>query len=132
MQDTTNFGTTPEPAPADEPAPDDPRHITLNFETTLQDHELRTIEAVLQLLQFLPYETRVRALRYVHDRVETDPNVWARPEPEPARPLASVDDIARVLAESDKVAWEAMGTLERGSYFRRADALLTRMVVEVR
>jgi hypothetical protein len=133
MQDTTKFGTTPEPAPtaAD---PDAARYVTLHFETTQEDPELQAIEAMLVLLQLLPYDTRVRALRYVRDRVETDPNVWGehRPKPSPARPLASPGDVAKVLAEADGCDWEGMSTIQRGAYFRRADTLLSRMVVETK
>jgi len=49
----------------------------LVVEVTQSDLELAVIESTLQLLQNLPYETRVRALTYLRDRIESDPAVWS-------------------------------------------------------
>lgn len=59
-----------DPEPRPEPGCDPPTSVTLNFQTTQEDPELRTIEAILQLLQVHTYETRVRALRYIQSRIE--------------------------------------------------------------
>ena len=94
--------------------------VTVNITVTQQDPELRSIEAVLVLLQMLPYETRLRALTYVRDRTEGDPNVWGtRPTGAPA----TQEDIAQILAESDGREWDTMTTTHQSPYFRRAKAL---------
>jgi hypothetical protein len=94
--------------------------VTVNITVTQQDPELQSIEAVLVLLQMLPYETRLRALTYVRDRIEGDPNVWGtRPNGAPA----TQEDIAQILAESDGHDWATMTGTHQSPYFRRAQAL---------
>lgn len=94
--------------------------VTVNIQVTQQDAELQSIEAILVLLQMLPYETRLRALTYVRDRTEGDPNVWGtRPTGAPA----TQDDIAQILAESDGREWDTMTATHQSPYFRRAQAL---------
>jgi hypothetical protein len=113
---------------------DESQNVTFQFTTSQRDAELASIDVMMQMLALIPYETRVRALRYVLDRVETDPNVWGekRPEPGPARPLASPRDVARVLADADNRNWETMGNDEQSVYYGRADALLNKMLVELK
>jgi hypothetical protein len=94
--------------------------VAVNITVTQQDPELRSIEAILVLLQMLPYETRLRALTYVRDRTEGDPNVWGtRPTGAPA----TQEDIAQILAESDGREWGTMTATHQSPYFRRAQAL---------
>ena len=94
--------------------------VTVNITVTQQDPELRSIEAILVLLQMLPYETRLRALTYVRDRTEGDPNVWGtRPTGAPA----TQEDIAQIIAESDGHDWATMTSTHQSTYFRRAQAL---------
>jgi hypothetical protein len=114
---------------------DESQNVTFQFTTGQLDAELGAIDIMMQLLALIPYETRVRALRYVLDRVETDPNVWGEKRPE--RGLAqeaSPDEIARVLAEADTDGrqWDAMNSAMRAPYFRCAHALLSKMVVETK
>jgi hypothetical protein len=126
MQDTT-----PEPADADWPDPqladavnlDDlaTSTTTLLIHVTQQDPELRTIEAMLELLQLLPLDTRFRALRYVQDRIEADPAAPNLKLPDMSK--ATPYDVARALAEADGRDLDALSTIEKGAYFRRADAL---------
>ena len=47
--------------------------VMISIQVTQQDQELQAIEATLVILQMLPYETRVRALNYIRDRVMSDP-----------------------------------------------------------
>lgn len=133
MQDNT---TAPQPATEGhgQRITDSDGNTTVNITVTASDPEVQAIEAVLVILQMMTYDTRIRILRYVRDRVETDPNIWGegRPEPGPARPLASPADIARVLAEADGRDWESMNLTGQSPYYRRADALLTRMLVEIK
>lgn len=120
-------------APATEPQtepyrlsdPEQPTPVTLTFQTTAQDPELRTIEATLQLLQLLPYETRVRALNYIRDRVMSDPAVWGggHPEPPPAPERVTDEEIAGIIADADGREWTMMTSVEQSVYYRRAQAL---------
>lgn len=126
MQDTT-----PEPADADWPDPrladavnlDDlaTSTTTLLIHVTQQDPELRTIEATLELLQLLPLDTRIRALRYVQDRIESDPAAPTLKLPDVSK--ATPHDVAQALAESDGHDWHAMTPTDQSPYYRRADAL---------
>lgn len=115
--------TTPEP----DPAIDENEHppYEFNIRVTQQDPELRAIEATLVILQMLPYDTRVRALTYIRSRVESDPAVWGggHPEPPPAEQLATHDDIAQILAESDGHDWGTMAPYDQAPYYRSAKAL---------
>lgn len=63
--------TMPEPPTADDRTESAPyRYI---IDVTQQDPELRAIEASLVILQMLPYDTRVRVLTYLRDRIDSDP-----------------------------------------------------------
>jgi hypothetical protein len=141
MQETTTpehvdgAGAWQEPRPADAVNLSDAQEVTYQFTTSKHDPELGVIDVMLRLLQIVPYVTRLRAVRYVLSRVETDPNVWGpepRPEPGPVRPLASPGDVARALAEADDRDLDTLSVIQKGAYYRRADALLSRMVVEIK
>jgi hypothetical protein len=94
---------------------------TLLIHVTQQDPELRTIEATLELLQLLPLDTRIRALRYVQDRVESDPAAPTLKVPDVSK--ATPYDVAQALAESDGHDWATMTPTDQSPYYRRADAL---------
>lgn len=111
-----------DPEPMPEPGPDP---LTFNYTTTQTDPELSTIEGVLVLLQNLPYETRVRALTYIRDRIESDPSVWGvAPERRSWRSPEERENVARTLAESDGHEWRLMNIERQSRYYRNADALL--------
>lgn len=99
-------------------------NVTLNITVTQQDPELRAIEAILVILQMLPYDTRVRAMTYIRDRTESDPGVWGR-NPERGTRAAPVTryEVAQILAESDGRDWHAMSPDHQSPYYRRAEAL---------
>lgn len=97
-------------------------HTTVTIEVTMTDPELAAIEACLVTLQTLPYATRVRALTYIKDRVESDPNVWGIQESQPV----ARREIARLLAEeADGRDWATMSPEHQSPYYRRADVLTT-------
>ncbi len=104
-------------------------HTTVTIEVTMTDPELAAIEACLVTLQTLPYGTRVRALTYIRDRVESDPAVWGTPESQPM----SRNGIARLLAEdADGNHWASMSPDAQAAYYRRADVLTGPLAVVVR
>lgn len=125
MQDTTPDGT-PDPVIADGTRHNDPdgKPVTFNIKVTQADPELQAIEATLVLLQMLPYDTRVRALTYIRDRIESDPGVWGTAPARGTRGTpATHSDIAQILAESDGRDWHVLTTEHQSPYYRRAQAL---------
>lgn len=120
-------------APASEPQPEpyqlsdqeQPAPFRFVIDTIQQDPELQSIEGILVLLQLLPYETRVRALNYIRDRVMSDPAVWGggHPEPPPAPERVTDEEIAGIIADADGHEWAMMTSTEQSPYYRRAQAL---------
>ncbi len=113
----------------DETPPPEPLSIMVPITQT--DPELQAIEACLFLLSGLPYETRLRAMTYLRDRIESDPSVWGTP-PSTAGSPATEGDIAQILAESDGNTWIDTPTTTRNDYYRRAAALASVGVVLIR
>lgn len=106
--------------------------VTITITVTQKDPELQAIEATLVLLHMLPYDTRVRALTYIRDRIESDPNVWGTPPARRSwRSPAERENVARTLAESDDHDWGLMGPERQSRYYRNADTLLSVGLVNV-
>jgi hypothetical protein len=123
----------PEPVPGPEPLTGhysytqdpDGNPLTITITVTQQDSELQAIEATLALLHMLAYDTRVRALTYIRDRIESDPAVWGvAPERRSWRSPEERENVARTLAESDGHEWRLMNIERQSRYYRNADALL--------
>lgn len=108
-----------------------PEPLTFMVRVTQEDPELQAIEACLFLLSALRYETRLRAMTYLRDRIESDPSVWGT-APAPEEPRATEAEIAQILAESDGKTWIDMPTTTRSNYYRRAAALASVGVVLIR
>lgn len=98
---------------------------SLSIPVTQQDPELRAIEVALQVLEGLPYPTRVRAMTYLKDRIESDPAVWGPSDPGPAMVAMTRREVAQILATADEYDWATMTPAAQAPYYQRAEALTT-------
>lgn len=89
--------------------------VRIFIDVTQKDPELRTIEATLILMDPLGYETQVRVLRYLQDRLAVSTA--------PAPAAVSRHEVAQALAESDGRDWHSMTPTHQSPYYRRAEAL---------
>lgn len=117
---TATFTDTPVPEP-----------LTLPVRVSQEDPELQAIEAALFILSSLAYETRLRALTYIRDRIESDPSVWGTAPSTTGTPAPEAE-IAQILAESDSHEWAVLTGSARADYHRRAAALASVGVVLIR
>jgi hypothetical protein len=113
-------------APASEPTYDvDTRPEKGDDVDRPHDPELQAIEVSLQLLQALPYPTQVRAVTYLKERIESDPDVWGPTDPGPAMVTVTRREVAQMLAKADEYDWDTMTPAAQAPYYQRAEALTT-------
>lgn len=97
--------------------------VTITITVTQKDPELQAIEATLVLLHMLPYDTRVRALTYIRDRIESDPKVWGTTPTSPELTAAERQKIALAIAGVDAPTWNLLPTEDQENYCLRAEAM---------
>jgi len=97
---------------------------TINITVTQGDPELQAMEAILVILQLQTYDTRVRILRYVAERIGIGAELWRDPALNmPEASNLTTAEVAQVLAQADGHDWAVMSDVQQSPYYRRAAAL---------